>query len=196
MSLNRSPTSRGRFRDRPAGRHPSTTHQANAWKRHTSVRASREWSTGPPAVVGGPDGNVPTRDHVKTPLVTGMNAALAPHRNVRTTRWLRLGSNPQYTAIFRRGGGRTGSRARAPAATNCSASTYARTNLLTVVSAPVKMPQDEGGSSSRSQEGAWSWLTGELPSEPLGETFKAEGDRGGPRLDTRRGGCCAPPARE
>jgi hypothetical protein len=51
MFLNRWPAGRGSSRDRPARRHPSTTHQPNAWKRHTCVRASRERSTGPPAVV-------------------------------------------------------------------------------------------------------------------------------------------------
>ena len=42
----------------------------------------------------GPGGNVPTGDDVKTSLVTGRNAASPPHRNIRTTRWLRLGSTP------------------------------------------------------------------------------------------------------
>ena len=40
----------------------------------------------------GPDGNVPTGDDVKSPLVTGTNAASPPHRNIRTTRRLRLGA--------------------------------------------------------------------------------------------------------
>jgi hypothetical protein len=40
----------------------------------------------------GPDGNVPTGGDVTTPFVTGTNAASPPHRNIRTTRRLRLGA--------------------------------------------------------------------------------------------------------
>jgi len=72
-----------------------------------------------------PDGNVPTGDNVKSSLVTGRMrrrrhiGTSGPHVGCG-------GEQPQYTAIFRRGGGPVGSRARAPAATSCSASTYVR----------------------------------------------------------------------
>ena len=45
----------------------------------------------------GPDGNAPRRDEEKTPLVIGTNAASPPHRNIRTTRWLRLGAAPNIS---------------------------------------------------------------------------------------------------
>jgi hypothetical protein len=122
VSLDRPPVACHRSRDRPAGRHPSTTHQAKAWKRHTRMPAGRR--TGSRVRVRS-YGNARRGTRKRRPSSPGR---MRRRRHIGTS-GPHVGCDwvpPQYKSIFRSGGGQIGTRPRSPAATICSASTYAR----------------------------------------------------------------------